>query len=196
MFFFFPCLSEQQDLHGLRRSPPTFSGTLNTPWTLPTSKVLLRYTTCTSSHTSPLSSHHARVYTNRVRCTPVSIPAMPSACLTAQKDPQIHTQYIWAFPTILRNSLSRSRSCPIWWSKHVHRSVFHSSGPQLWPVSKHIIVFARRRILEQWWMKITVELPTAPQDSWAPGFSSRGRCRTELVAHWCTAKRGVLQWLE
>jgi len=111
--FFFPYLSEWQDPHGLRRSPPTFSGMLNMLRTSPTSEALSRYTTCTSSRTFPLSSDHAIVYTNRVRCTPVSIPAMPSACLTAQKDPQIHVQHIWAFPTILHNSLSRSRSCPI-----------------------------------------------------------------------------------
>ena len=102
--FFFSCLSERRDLHG--RSPPIFSRTSNTPRTLPTSEALSRYSTCTSSRTSPsISSGYASL-----KCNSAPISATPSACLTGQKYPQIHAQCIWAFPTILRSSFSGSRS--------------------------------------------------------------------------------------
>jgi len=56
--FFSSCLSEQWELHGLRRSLPTFSSTSNTLRTPPTSKALSRYTTCTTSHTPSTVQFH------------------------------------------------------------------------------------------------------------------------------------------
>jgi len=55
---------------------------------------------------------HVSLYMNRAKCASISISvpisARPTTCASGQKDPQILTQYIWAFPAILHDSLSRS----------------------------------------------------------------------------------------